>query len=111
MLSMSARGAVCLPRLVPKLDHSDSGSRTFHTTMKRPLALLSAVLLIGAARIALAQAPASGEPTRVELSGTIGKVVRGGIEVSADSLREVAEGEKKAKTKAKAAPAKSATAE
>jgi hypothetical protein len=79
--------------------------------MKRPFTLLSAVLLIGTARIAPAQAPASGEPTRVELSGTIGKVARGGIEVSADSVREVAEGEKKAKTKAKAAPAKSATAE
>src|SRR4051812_14660545 len=82
-------------------------------TAKTTLALLPrggwllalALLLIGGVdRIASAQAPASGEPARVELSGVIGKVGRGGIEVSADSVREVDESGKKPKTKAKAAP-------
>src|SRR5262245_46083241 len=77
-------------------------------SMKAPGILLLTLLPGFAAGTTLGQAPASDEPTRVEVSGTIGKVTRGLIEVSADSIRDVGEGAKKPKTKAKGAATKTA---
>jgi hypothetical protein len=59
--------------------------------------------------VALAQAPAPNELPRVELSGTIGKIGRGVIEISADTVREFAGTEKKkAKNEPKAAATENA---